>query len=268
MTDMQSGQGAAAAAADPGETPHGENLHPSPAATAFAHPGSQFYPVLLALLACFYLISNIAATKTIALDLGVVDWVADGGLFLFPLTYLIGGIISEVYGFAAALRAVLVGFFVMLIGAVVFGLVTISPATADAWTQDAFETLFAWDGMYLRILVASLMAFLTGQLVNAFVIVRIKARYGEKNLWARLMSSTVFGQIVDTATFGLLAFSALTAIIGLDPMMGAGELVNYVLFGVAFKCGIEWLLLPLTYYVVNQLKRREASYARSHLAEA
>ncbi|WP_300342488.1 queuosine precursor transporter [Nesterenkonia sp.] len=228
--------------------------------TPFAQVGSRFYPTLLALLAAFYLISNIAATKTMAFDLGFAEWVVDGGVFLFPLTYLIGGLIAEVYGFRAAFRAVLVGFSVMVIGAVVFGLVTASPATEGAWNQEAFEILFGWDGVYLRILVASLLAFLAGQLVNAVVIVRIKARFGERNLWARLMSSTVFGQIVDTFLFGLVAFSAFTAFLGLEPMMSWGEFGNYLVLGVIYKCLIEWVLLPVTYAVVGALKRREPSY--------
>ncbi|GAA1802805.1 queuosine precursor transporter [Nesterenkonia flava] len=228
--------------------------------TPFAQVGSRFYPTLLALLAAFYLISNIAATKTMAFDLGFTEWVVDGGVFLFPLTYLIGGVIAEVYGFRAAFRAVLVGFSVMVIGAVVFGLVTASPATEGAWNQEAFEILFGWDGVYLRILVASLLAFLAGQLVNAVVIVRIKARFGERNLWARLMSSTVFGQIVDTFLFGLVAFSAFTVFLGLEPMMSWGEFGNYLVLGVIYKCLIEWVLLPVTYAVVGALKRREPSY--------
>lgn len=233
---------------------------------AFAHPGSQFYAVLVALLAAFYLISNIAATKTMAFDLGFTDWVVDGGVFLFPLTYLLGGVITEVYGFKAALRAVLVGFGVMVVGAIVFGLVTASPPSSEAYNQEAFEVLFGWDGVYIRILVASLLAFLAGQLMNAFVISWVKRRFGESNLWARIMSSTVFGQIVDTFIFGLVAFTTfplfLNAIPGVDlfELMSWGEFWNYFIFGVIYKCLIEWVLLPVTYAVVGALKRREPSY--------
>src|SRR5690625_1889010 len=218
-SNSASGQGPAAFAAGPGQTPTTSTTtnapDPSPRTSAksaaFAHPGSQFYAVLVALLTAFYLISNIAATKQ--MDFG--GWVVDGGVFLFPLTYLLGGVISEVYGFKAALRAVLVGFAVMIIGAVVFGLVTISPAVSDSHNQEAFEVLFGWDGMYVRILTASLISFLAGQAMNSFVIVRIKRRFGESNLWARLTSSTVFGQILDTTLFGLIAF---TAVFGMEEL--------------------------------------------------
>ncbi|NLS10678.1 queuosine precursor transporter [Nesterenkonia sp. MY13] len=249
--DNGSGQGSAPAAA-PGETPK----------VRFASTGSQYFAVLVSLLAAFYLISNIAATKQ--MDFG--GWVVDGGVFLFPLTYLIGGIISEVYGFKAAMRAVLIGFAVMVIGAIVFGLVTISPAVSDSHNQEAFEVLFGWDGVYIRILVASLIGFLLGQLLNSVVIVQIKRRFGESNLWARIMSSTVFGQVVDTFIFGLIAFTTfpmfLNAVPGVDlfPMMTWSAFASYFLFGVLYKCLVEFALFPVTYTVVRMLKKREPSY--------
>lgn len=229
---------------------------------AFAHPGSQFYAVLVSLLAAFYLISNIAATKQ--MDFG--GWVVDGGVFLFPLTYLLGGIISEVYGFRAALRAVFVGFTVMVVGAVVFGLVTASPALAESENQEAFEVLFGWDGIYIRILVASLAGFVAGQLMNSFVIVWVKRTFGESNLWARIMSSTVFGQTLDTFIFGLIAFTTfplfLNTIPGVDlfPLMSWGEFGSYFVLGVLYKCLVEFILFPVTFTVVRALKRREPSY--------
>lgn len=255
--ENDSGQGSAAAAADPGQN-HNPGTTPNTAGsptrtTVFAQTGSQFYAVLVALLTAFYLISNIAATKQ--MDFG--GWVVDGGVFLFPLTYLLGGVISEVYGFRAALRAVLVGFTVMIIGAVVFGLVTISPAVSDSYNQEAFEAIFGWDGMYVRILIASSLAFLAGQLMNSFVIVWVKRRFGESNLWARITSSTVFGQILDTALFGVIAF---TAVFGLEQLMDAAEFASYVVFGVIYKTAVELILLPVTYLVVRTLKRREPSY--------
>ncbi|GAA1450179.1 queuosine precursor transporter [Nesterenkonia lacusekhoensis] len=229
---------------------------------SFAHPGSQYYAVLVALLTAFYLISNIAATKQ--MDFG--GWVVDGGVFLFPLTYLLGGIISEVYGFRAAMRAVLVGFGVMVIGAAVFGLVTASPALGDTENQEAFEVLFGWDGIYLRILVASLAGFLVGQLMNSLVIVRVKRRFGESNLWARIMSSSVFGQSLDTAIFGIIAFSTVPTVLnvipGVDlfPLMSWAEFGSYVVLGVVYKCLVEFILFPVTFTVVRVLKRREPSY--------
>ncbi len=256
--DNGSGQGSAAAAA-PGET-HSPR---------FASIGSQYYAILVSLLTAFYLISNIAATKQMSFNLGFTDWVVDGGVFLFPLTYLLGGIITEIYGFRAAFRAVLIGFAAMVVGAVVFGLVTASPPVGDAHNQEAFEVLFGWDGVYVRILIASLMAFVAGQLMNAYIISWIKTRFGESNLWARLMSSTVFGQIVDTFIFGLVAFTTfplfLNVLPGVDlfPLMGWGEFWNYFIFGVIYKCLIEWVLLPITYAVVGMLKRREPSYRRA-----
>lgn len=251
--DSASGQGSVATAA-PGETTQ---------KARFANTGSQYYVTLVALLTSFYLISNIAATKQ--MDFG--GWVVDGGVFLFPLTYLLGSIISEVYGFKAALRAVFMGFTVMVVGAIVFGLVTISPALGGSHNQEAFEILFGWDGVYVRILAASLIGFVLGQTMNSLIIVKIKQRFGESNLWARIMSSTVFGQILDTAVFGLVAFTAFPLFLNVLPgvdlfvMMSWAEFGSYLVFGVIYKCAVEWVLLPVTYTVVRTLKRREPSYS-------
>lgn len=273
-TDPTSGQGPAASAASPAQTPatttasagsatsgSGTSNSGSSRATAtatgpsFASTGSQYYTVLVSLLATFFLISNIAATKQ--MDFG--GWIVDGGVFLFPLTYLLGSIISEVYGFRAAFRAVLVGFIVMVVGAVVFGLVTISPAASDSHNQEAFEILFGWDGMYVRILIASLVAYLAGQMMNALVITRIKRRFGESHLWARIAGSTVCGQLLDTALFGLVAF---TALFGQAALMDTSQLLSYIFLGVLYKCAVEWVLIPVTYAVVGMLKRREPTYQR------
>lgn len=210
----------------------------------FASSQGRFYAILMTLLVAFFLISNIAATKVVSFG----PIVTDGGAFLFPLAYIAGGVISEIYGFAAARKAILVGFGVQIIAALTFYAVMIAPPGPGYEHQAAFEAVL---GFYPRILLASVAGFLVGQLLNSFIIVRIKRRFGERHLWARLSGSTVVGQFLDTLIFCTVAFA------GIIP---GADFISYVIFGFVYKCAVEFLLLPVTYAVVNTLKRHEPTY--------
>ncbi len=202
------------------------------------------YTTLVVLFVSLLLISNISAVKLI--EAGPL--ILDGGIFLFPLVYVLGDVIAEVYGFRAARRAVLLGFGIGALAAFTFWLVQIVPA-ADAWTnQQAWESVL---GFVPRIVVASLAGFLVGQLLNAYVLVRIKERTDERRLWVRLLGSTAVGQIADTVVFCTIAFYGVIT---------GGEFLNYVITGYVYKTAIEALLLPVTYRVVAAVKRREPTY--------
>ncbi|MCI2267019.1 queuosine precursor transporter [Sediminivirga luteola] len=220
---------------------------PSAGEALFASSQGRFYAILMTLLVAFFLISNISATKVISFG----PIVTDGGAFLFPLAYIAGGVISEIYGFAAARKAILVGFGVQIVAALTFYAVMIAPPGPGYEHQAAFEAVL---GFYPRILLASVAGFLVGQLLNSFIIVRIKRRFGERHLWARLSGSTVAGQFLDTLIFCTVAFA------GIIP---GADFISYVLFGFVYKCAVEFLLLPVTYAVVNTLKRHEPTY-RQH----
>ena len=156
-------QWVAMAATDNGSAPRFATVAPGP------------YPVLVAVFVGLLIISNIGATKLIAFG----PLITDGGAFLFPLVYIAGDVISEVYGFKAARRAILLGFGMSILAAVTFLLVQVSPP-ADGWpNQEAFEAVL---GFVPRIVAASVAGFLVGQLLNAYVLVRIKERTKEKNL--------------------------------------------------------------------------------------
>lgn len=222
-------------------------VHPaSRRAVAFASSGGRFYAVLMAVFVAIFLISNISATKLIA----VGPLVMDGGAILFPMAYVMGGILSEVYGFAAARRAILVGFAVQVLATLVFTLVMLAPPGPGYEAQAAFEAVL---GFYPRIVLASLAGYLVGQLLNSFIIVWIKKRVGEHHLWARFAGSTVVGQFIDTVIFCTVAFAGV---------ISGGDFLNYVITGFVYKCLVEFLLLPVTYAVVGWLKRHEPSYRR------
>ncbi len=191
------------------------------------------------------LISNIGAVKLI--EFGPI--ITDGGVFLFPLVYIVGDILSEVYGFKAARKAIFIGFAMSILAALTFWLVQISPP-AEAWgNQEAFESVL---GFVPRIVLASVAGYLVGQLLNAWVLVKIKERTQEKALWLRLLGSTIIGEFADTIVFCTIAFYGV--------ITGA-EFLVYVAFGFAYKTLVEVLLLPVSYAVIGWVKRREPTYA-------
>lgn len=238
---------------DPATTPR-TDAAPSPDArppahrahlAAFASTRGAYYAVLLAVFCCVLLISNIAATKVI----GFGPIVADGGAFLFPIAYILGDVLSEVYGFRAARKAVITGFAMQILASAVFFLVQISPAGPGYENQEAFEAVI---GFYPRIVLASLAGYVVGQLLNSFVLVRIKRRMGEKHLWVRLLTSTGVGEAADTVIFCTVAF------LGVIP---GADFLGYVLFGFVYKVAVEVLLMPVTYQVIRMIKAREESYS-------
>jgi uncharacterized integral membrane protein (TIGR00697 family) len=218
----------------------------------FATIGSPYYPALVAIFTGLVLISNVTATKGVAFGPIIGDWsiITDGGFIVFPLTYVIGDVLSEVYGFAAARRAIFIGFTMEVIAAVAFWVTAYLPA-ADFYTnQAAFEAMVK---SVTQLIVAGLAGFVVGQLVNSWTVVRIKAHTKEKHLWARLLGSTAAGQLADTVVFCSIAAPA----IGIGTV---GDFLTYVALGWLYKTAVEVLALPVTYRVIAVLKRREPTY--------
>ena len=210
----------------------------------FARTGSSLYPTIVAAFVGVLLISNIGATKLIAFG----PIITDGGAFLFPLTYIIGDVLSEVYGWKAARRAIIIGFAMSIIAAITFFLVQASPPAPGYENQEAFEAVL---GFVPRIVLASLCGYLVGQLLNAYVLVRIKDVTKERYLWARLIGSTVVGEFADTLVFCTVAFYGVIT---------GSEFVTYVVVGYVYKTLLEVVLLPITYPTIRWIKRREPSY--------
>ena len=163
------------------------------------------------------------------------------------MSYVIGDILSECYGFLAARKAIFLGFGAMLLAVVSFYIAIWLPAADFYESQDAFATIL---GLVPRIVVASLSGYLVGQLLNSWVLVRIKRRTGEKTLWARLIGSTIVGECGDTLVFCLIA----APVIGIATF---ADTVNYTFYGFLWKTLCEILILPITYPVITWVKRRE-----------
>ncbi len=225
----------------------------------FATRGSSYYDVLLAVFCVVLVVSNIAATKGTQffsgdVSLGPVQILpvfSDGGAVLFPLAYIIGDVISEVYGLKAARRAILVGFGTAVMAFATFLVVIELPSASFYENQAAFESV-VWSG--LQIVAASMIAYLVGQFLNSYVLVRMKQRSAEPGLWRRLAGSTGVGEAADTFIFCAIAASAIGITTG-------GQFVNYVVVGFVFKCAVELLVMPVTMVVIRVLKQREPSYS-------
>jgi uncharacterized integral membrane protein (TIGR00697 family) len=218
------------------------------------HP-TGIYTIVVALFCGLLLISNIAATKLITVvdGLPVIQGIfTDGGAFLFPLTYILGDVLAEVYGLRQARRAIWLGFFLAALASVTFLVVGMAPPGPGYENQDAFLAVL---GFVPRIVAASLAGYLVGQFLNAYVVVAIKRRTGERRLWTRLVGSTVVGEFADTALFCFIAFA------GVFPTWT--ELISYTITGYLYKVAVEVIFLPVTYAVIRAIKKREPDYAAS-----
>ena len=209
--------------------------------TAAGHRPRGIYDLVIMAFCVFLLLSNIGATKLI--EFGPI--LTDGGAILFPLTYILGDVLTEVYGLRGARRAILAGFAVSILASLTFWLVQIAPAAADYPNQAAFEAVL---GVVPRFVLASICGYLVGQFLNAWVLVKIKSRTGEKALWARLLGSTVVGEFADTLVFAAVAWIGVLA---------APQFVQFVLIGFVYKTAVEVVMLPVTYRVIALIKRQE-----------
>jgi queuosine precursor transporter len=207
---------------------------------------SRHYKYLDALTTAFVvilLVSNLVAQKVCQIG----PFAVSGAVLLFPITYIFGDVFTEVYGFGASRRAIWLGFFgtglLYLMAAI-----TIALPPAPGWhNQQAFATVF---GFIPRILAASLIAFWAGEFANSYTMARMKVFTDGRMLWTRTVGSTIVGQAVDTTLVIVLTFA------GTVPFSTIG---NMVVTGYLLKVGYEVLATPLTYLVINWLKKAESS---------
>jgi queuosine precursor transporter len=192
-----------------------------------------------------FFVTALVVSNIIAVKLAEVGGrVFDAGNLLFPLAYVLGDVLTEVYGFRAARRVILLGFAcnVLAVGSIQLALRL--PA-ADFWSenQDAYEAIL---GTTWRIFVASLVAYLAGELTNAYVLSRMKVATEGRWLWSRTIGSSVVGQAIDSTLFVTIAFA------------GSGApLLDTIVTTWAIKVTWETLATPFTYLIANGLKRTE-----------
>lgn len=201
----------------------------------------KYYDLILGLFVAVILISNIASTKV--LDLGPFTF--DGGTILFPISYIFGDILTEVYGYRRSRRVIWTGFFAAFLMSAILMIVGKLPA-AEGWgNQEAYDKIL---GLTPRIVLASLIAYFSGEFSNSFTLAKMKILTSGRWLWSRTIGSTVVGEGVDTILFVMIAFYGVFP----KDLLLAVMISNYV-----FKVGFEAVCTPLTYVVVGFLKKKE-----------
>ena len=211
----------------------------------------RYYPALVAAFATSLVVSNIIAVKLVSV-LGVT---LPAAVFLFPVTYILGDVLTEVYGLRRAQQAIWTGFACNLLAVAAIWIGGQLPAAAFwnagsyAGPAEASRAYLAILGFAPRLLVASFLAYLAGEFLNSWVLVRLKAATGGRYLWVRTIGSTLLGEGVDSVIFLTGAFAGILALPTLAATIGSQW---------AFKTSYEVLATPLTYWVVGGLKRAEA----------
>ncbi len=211
------------------------------AADVFRSTGSPWFSAIVALYVTTLITANTVAVSV--LDLG--PFAADAGTLTFPIAYIVGDILTEVYGFRVARRVIWLGFACNLLAVGVYHLAMQFPTHNDAAFDASFQSVFANTP---RILLASMMAYLVGSFTNSIVLSRMKVLTDGKHLWMRTIGSTVAGQGLDTVIFVLIAFS------GVFPREIVWQMIytNWII-----KIGLEVLATPVTYRVIALFKRKE-----------
>ena len=214
-----------------------------------------YFDLIVAVFVAVLIVSNVVSSAKIV-DLGFdvlgVRMAFDAGTILFPLSYIFGDILTEVYGFRRSRRAIWTGFLCLSLTALVFFVVGRLPGetTWQAYAGDAAYAAILGGMSTGGIVAGSLAGYWSGEFTNSFVLARMKVLTNGRWLWARTIGSTIFGELVDTAVF-----VAVASFFGVFPW---SLFVTLVLTNYLFKVAIEASMTPLTYVAVNGLKRVEA----------
>ncbi len=217
----------------------------------------RWLPTITAIFVTSLILSNIIAVKLIA----VGPFFLPAAILIFPVSYIFGDILTEVYGYARARRVIWTGFGCNLLAVLVIWLsIQLSPAPfwklggleSPQASQQAYQAIF---GFTLRILAASFVAYLVGEFLNSFVLAKMKIATQGRHLWLRTIGSTVVGQLADSGIFITLAFY------GTIPSAALGRLI---ITQWLMKSAYEALVTPFTYMVVNYLKRVEQEDTYDH----
>lgn len=208
-----------------------------PQTTAPARHSNWFLLVAALFVTCL-VVSNIIAVKVI----DVAGMILPAAIIIFPISYILGDVLTEVYGFARARRVIWLGFLCNLFAVIAIAIGGLLPAAGFWGGQEAWDMIL---GAAPRILAASFVAYLVGELVNAWVLARLKVAMEGRHLWVRTIGSTLAGQLLDSAIFITIAFAG---IMPLEVLLGA------IVTQWLVKSGYEALATPLTYAAVAFLK--------------
>lgn len=202
---------------------------------------SNWFLLVAALFVTSLIVSNIIAVKLI----DVAGMILPAAIIIFPISYILGDVLTEVYGFARARQVIWLGFLCNLFAVVAITVGGLLPAAGFWGGQEAYDVIL---GAVPRILAASFIAYLAGELVNAYVLARLKVAMEGRHLWVRTIGSTLAGQLLDSAIFITIAFAGI---------MPVEVLLTAIVTQWLVKSAYEALATPLTYAVVGFLKRAD-----------
>ncbi|MCS7057185.1 MAG: queuosine precursor transporter [Thermoflexales bacterium] len=205
----------------------------------------KYLDVVIGLFVAVLIVSNLSSSAKIV-TLGPFTF--DGGTLLFPLSYIFGDILTEVYGYSVSRRVIWIGFAAAALFSLTVWFVGLLPGEAEWSSRVGMDAYNAVLGSAPRIVLASLIAYWAGAFSNAFVLARLKVVTQGRWLWTRTIGSTVVGQAVDTCLFIVIAFVGT---------LSAGALWDITASNYIFKVGVEVLFTPVTYALVGWLKRSE-----------
>jgi hypothetical protein len=210
----------------------------------------KYYDLLMAAFVTILLCSNmIGPGKSCRVDVLGLPLIFGAGNLFFPISYIFGDVLTEVYGYARSRRMIWAGFAALAFATVMSQVIIRLPPNPDepynALMQPALVVMF---GNGPRIVAASVMAFWAGDFANSFVLAKLKILTHGKYLWTRTIGSTIVGQAVDSVIFYPVAFASIWT---------ASTVVHVMLFNWVFKVGVEVILTPATYAIVGALKRAE-----------
>jgi hypothetical protein len=217
---------------------------------AMENKNYRWYSTVTAIFFTTLIVSNIIAVKLV----NIFGLFLPAAVILFPISYIFGDVLTEVYGYARARQVIWTGFFSNLLAVIAIWIAGLLP-TAPFWdagiydspelAQRAYQAIL---GFTPRLLLASFLAYLVGEFLNSFVLARLKVRTEGRYLWLRTIASTIVGQGADSAVFITAAFAGIFV---------GSDLISAILSQWLFKVAYEALATPLTYWVVNALKRAE-----------
>src|SRR3989344_5163436 len=201
----------------------------------------KYYSVISTFFVATLMISNVVATKLFSLG----PLIFTGGILIFPITYIFGDILTEVYGYSRSRKIIWTGFFALILMSLIYWIVGLLPPAPGWQNQEAYLSIL---GFVPRIVLASIIGYWAGEFANSFVLAKLKLLTKGKHLWMRTIGSTIAGEGVDTALFVLIGFYGAVS----GTILLVAILSSYI-----FKVAYEVAATPITYKIVGFLKKAE-----------
>jgi hypothetical protein len=201
----------------------------------------KYFSIISSIFVALLLISNTLASKLFSIG----PLIFTGAILIFPLSYIFGDILTEVYGYQKSRKIIWTGFFSLIFMSLLYWIVGLLPPAPTWNNQQAYLSIL---GVVPRIVLASILAYWAGEFSNSYVLAKLKVLTNGKHLWIRTISSTIVGEGVDTTLFVLIAFYG---------QISTGFLFIAILSGYLFKVLYEIIATPITYKIVRFLKKEE-----------